>query len=188
MTVLWELFSSFFTIGLFTFGGGYAMIPLVLETVVQKGWMTDSVFYQLLAVCESTPGPVAVNMATFVGSRQGGFWGSAAATLGVVLPSFIVILIIAALFRSFAKNRWVQAAFCGMRPVVLGLIASTGILLAVENVWNTFPAWPGTWDLWMLLRMVLIVAFSLIFQKIRKKKPSPLLLIGAGALCGLLIG
>ena len=188
MMVLWELFSSFFAIGLFTFGGVYAMIPLVLETVVQKGWMTDSVFYQLWAVCESTPGPVAVNMATFVGSQQGGFWGSAVATLGVVLPSFIVILIIAALFRSFAKNRWVQAAFCGMRPVVLGLIASTGILLAVENVWNTFPAWPGTWDLWMLLRMVLIVAFSFIFQKLRKKKPSPLLLIGAGALCGLLIG
>ena len=93
-----ELFLSFFKVGLFCFGGGYGMLPLMEETVVAKGWLTAEQFYDFVGVCESTPGPIAVNMATFVGSSQGGILGSAVATLGVVLPSFIIILIIRPFF------------------------------------------------------------------------------------------
>ena len=87
-----ELFIEFFLIGLFTFGGGYAMIPLVKDLVIEKGWLTEEAFYNFLGVCESTPGPIAINMATYVGSTQGGVLGSIVATLGVVLPSFIIIV------------------------------------------------------------------------------------------------
>jgi chromate transporter len=98
------LFLEFFKIGLFTFGGGYAMIPLVKETVLSHGWLTESQFVNFLGVCESTPGPIAINMATYVGSVQGGILGSLVATIGVVLPSFIIILVIAAILKNFIKN------------------------------------------------------------------------------------
>ena len=108
MSIYLLLFLEFFKIGLFTFGGGYAMIPLVEETVVARGWISESAFYDFIGVCESTPGPIAVNMATYVGSVQGqlangvfgGVFGSICATLGVVLPSFLIILAIAALLKN----------------------------------------------------------------------------------------
>ena len=89
-----KLFLTMFKIGLFTFGGGYAMIPLVKETVINNGWLAEADFYSFIGVCESTPGPVAINMATYIGSVQGGILGSVCATLGVVLPSFLIILLI----------------------------------------------------------------------------------------------
>ena len=92
--IYWYLFIEFFKIGLFTFGGGYAMIPLVRELVLEYGWLTEEAFTNFIGVCESTPGPVAINMATYVGSMQGGFLGSVAATFGVVLPSLIIIILI----------------------------------------------------------------------------------------------
>ena len=113
-----QLFFEFFLIGLFTFGGGYAMIPLVREMVLENGWLTESQFYDFIGVCESTPGPIAINMATFVGSDQAGILGSACATLGVVLPSFIIILIIAMVSGKFLKNKYVQRALNGIKAVV----------------------------------------------------------------------
>ena len=100
-----KLFLTFFEIGLFTFGGGYAMISLIREKALSFGWLTEEELLNMIAVSESTPGPIAVNMATFVGSAQGGLLGSLAATLGVVLPSFIIILLISALIRSFLLLR-----------------------------------------------------------------------------------
>lgn len=192
MSVLWELFITFFKIGLFTFGGGYAMIPLVLENVTAKGWMTEDLFYELIGICESTPGPIAINMATFVGSGQAGFWGSVCATLGVVMPSVLVILIIAALFFNFSKNRFVQAAFTGMRPVIFGLIASTGLLLALKNALPAFPAFTVEGALsvdWFLLILTpLLFLVQWLYKRWRKKKISPILLIAFAALCGVLFG
>ena len=101
-----QLFYEFFKIGLFTFGGGYAMIPLVKDTVITNSWLLENEFYDLLGICESTPGPIAINMATFVGSYQGGILGSAVATLGVVLPSFIIILLVAAILKNFIENKY----------------------------------------------------------------------------------
>ena len=104
--IFWTLFIEFFKIGLFTIGGGYAMIPLVRETVISYGWLPEGEFYDFLGICESTPGPIAINMATYVGSVQGGIFGSFCATMGVVLPSFIIILLIASILKNFTENKY----------------------------------------------------------------------------------
>lgn len=120
---LWALFSTFFRIGLFTFGGGYAMIPLIQREVVEKhGWATEDDILEILAIAESTPGPIAINSATFIGSRVAGFWGSACATLGVVLPSYLIITLIAFVLRNFLEVDAVRYAFFGIRAGVLALI------------------------------------------------------------------
>ena len=124
-----ELFITFFKIGLFTFGGGYAMIPLMQQEVVGNHWLTLTELTNVIAISQSTPGPFAVNVATFVGMGMGGLLGALIAALAVVLPSFIIILIIAKAFTNFQNNKWVQGALFGMRPVVIGLIASAVFLL-----------------------------------------------------------
>lgn len=121
--LVWQLFTTFFKIGAFTFGGGYAMIPLIQREAAEKhGWITDDDILEILAIAESTPGPIAINSATFVGYRVAGVWGSAAATLGVVLPSFVIILTIAGLLREFQNLKAVQYAFFGIRAGVLALL------------------------------------------------------------------
>jgi len=126
------LFFEFFVIGLFTFGGGYAMIPLIRQMVLERGWIAEEVFLDFLAVAESTPGPIAINMATFIGATQAGPLGSIVATLGVVLPSFIIIVLIASLLKHLLANKYVKAFLNGIKPVILGLILSTGIILFVK--------------------------------------------------------
>ena len=130
--ILWQLFITFFKIGAFTFGGGYAMIALVRETVLANGWLTESEVIDFIAVAESTPGPIAVNMATFVGSSQAGILGSVCATLGVVLPSFVIILLIAAVIKNFLKYKGVQAFLSGVRPCVVALILSTALTMGLN--------------------------------------------------------
>ncbi|MBE6759066.1 MAG: chromate transporter [Ruminococcaceae bacterium] len=118
-----RLFLSFFRIGAFTFGGGYAMIPLIQKEAVEKrAWMTDDDILDIVAIAESTPGPIAINAATFIGSRVAGFWGALCATLGVVLPSFAIILAISFALREFADIKPVKYAFMGIRAGVLALI------------------------------------------------------------------
>lgn len=120
---LCEVFFSFFKIGAFTFGGGYAMIPLIQqEAVEKKGWISDDDILEIVTIAESTPGPIAINAATFVGYRAAGFLGSVAATLGVVLPSFVIILLISFVLRKFQEIRAVQYAFQGIRVGVLALL------------------------------------------------------------------
>ncbi|MGV8905891.1 MAG: chromate transporter [Acetobacterium sp.] len=124
-----ELFITFFKIGFFTFGGGYAMIPLMQQEVVGNQWMTLTELTNVIAISQSTPGPFAVNAATFVGMSMGGLLGALIAAVAVVLPSFIIILIIAKAFTNFQNNKWVQGALFGMRPIVIGLIAAVVFLL-----------------------------------------------------------
>ena len=117
------LFFTFLKIGAFTFGGGYAMIPMIQrETVEKRGWITGEDVLDIVAVAESTPGPIAVNSATFVGYRIGGFWGALCATLGVVLPSFLIISVIALFLGQFEEIKWVRYAFTGIRAGVLALV------------------------------------------------------------------
>ena len=140
--ILFTLFIEFFKIGLFTIGGGYAMIPLVKETVLNYAWLDEGQFYDFLGICESTPGPIAINMATFVGSSQGATlnstWGSLlgsfCATLGVVLPSFLIILLIAAVLRNLTDNKYFKGFIDGVKPVVIGLITSTGVVLLMKCI------------------------------------------------------
>ena len=123
MKLLLKLFLTFFKIGAFTFGGGYAMIPLIQkETVETNKWLSDDDILEIIAIAESTPGPIAINSATFVGYKVCGFWGSFFATLGVVLPSFIIILIISYILREFQNIKAVKYAFNGVRAGVLALL------------------------------------------------------------------
>ena len=180
------LFLEFFKIGLFTFGGGYAMIPLVKEVVLKYGWLTEEGFYNFIGVCESTPGPIAINMATFVGAEQGGILGSIVATLGVVLPSFIIILLVASLLKRFIKNKYVQAFLKGVKPVVLGLILSTGLVLLAKVVgYQSLELF--NFDLASVICFAIILAIYLLTKLVFKKKINNILLICMSAVIGLVV-
>ena len=130
-----ELFLTFAKIGLFTFGGGYAMIPLIQkEAGEKKQWISDGDLLEIIAIAESTPGPIAVNAATFIGSRVGGFFGAFCATFGLVLPSFLIILLLSYLLKAFQELRPVAYAFRGVRAGVLALI-----LRALWSMWKQAP-------------------------------------------------
>lgn len=133
MKLLMELFLSFFKIGLFSFGGGYAMLPLIKEEVILKhGWLSNAEFIDILAISEMTPGPVAINSATFLGYRVCGVLGSIVATLAVVLPSFIVMSIILHFINKFKDSPYVDYFFVGIRPIVLGLIGAAAVTVAMD--------------------------------------------------------
>ena len=132
--ILLELFWNFLVIGAVSFGGGYGMISLVRETVLGHGWLTESEFLSFIAVSESTPGPLAVNMATFVGASQAGLAGSLAATVGVVLPSFVIILLIAAALHSLMKYAGVNAFLAGVRPCVVAMILATACTMGLSTL------------------------------------------------------
>ena len=138
--MLWNLFQTFFRIGLFTFGGGYAMLPLISHACVEKkNWITHEEMEQVTAIAESTPGPIAVNCATFVGMKQAGIPGSVVATLGVILPSFIIILIIANLLPRFSEYPTVVNAFRGIKLAVGALILNAGVNMAKKLPKKAFP-------------------------------------------------
>ena len=132
--IFFQLFFSFFKIGMFTFGGGYAMLAMIRETVLENGWLTEEQLLQFIGVAESTPGPIAVNMATFVGTSKAGILGALCATFGVVLPSFVIILVIAIFVRNIMQKQCVQAFLSGVRPCIVALILSTGIILGLKNL------------------------------------------------------
>ena len=128
MNIWLQLLFSFLKIGTVSFGGGYGMIPIIRDEVLSRGWIDDEdILWNYIAIAESTPGPIAINLATFVGSDIGGFWGSLLATAAVVTPAFLIILAIAALFKNFSKNKYVKAAMKGVTPIIWGLIISTGL-------------------------------------------------------------
>ena len=189
-----ELFLTFFKIGIMTFGGGYAMIPLLTDEVVSNGWLTNAEILNFIAVAESTPGPIAINMATFVGSSQGGSvgsWGSLLgaflATLGVVTPSFIIILIIATLIKGLMKFAGVKAFINGVRPVVVALIIGTAltvfltVIFSLETVYSVM-----VFDWKALVIFVVVAILSIGIKKWRKKAVSPIILIIISALLGML--
>ena len=126
--LLWKVFSTFFRIGAFTFGGGYAMIPLIQREACEKNhWVSEDDILEIVAIAESTPGPIAINGATFVGYKVCGFWGSVCATLGVVVPSFAIIFLLTNLLTAFQENPYVGYAFFGIRAGVLALIVKAMI-------------------------------------------------------------
>ena len=144
LKTLWQVFASFFKIGAFTFGGGYAMIPLIQNEAVEKrGWVTDDDILEVIAIAESTPGPIAINSATFVGYRAAGVLGSACATLGVVLPSFVIILLISFVLKQFQDIRAVQYAFQGIRAGVLALLC--------KSLWTMYKKSPKGWAGYVLM-------------------------------------
>lgn len=181
-----ELFLTFLQIGAFSFGGGYGMISLIREKVLANGWLTEEELLRMIAVSESTPGPIAVNMATFVGSSEGGMLGAALSTLGVVLPSFVIILLIAALIRNLLKYGGVKAFLGGVRPCVVGLILATALTMLLSSVFGLVSIGQTTAvDVRGLIILVLLFAAAFITKKLRKKKPSPILMILLSAVLGM---
>ena len=183
-----ELFFTFLQIGAFSFGGGYGMISLIREKVLMHGWLTEEEILNMIAVAESTPGPIAVNMATFVGSAQGGFLGALLSTLGVVLPSFIVILIIAALIHNLLKYAGVQAFLGGVRPCIVGLILATAITMFMR----TAIGFGGIGDTAAvnfkgIIIFAILIAIAVASKLAFKKKPSPILMILISAGLGMLM-
>ena len=135
-----ELFLGFLKVGCFSFGGAYGAIPLIRDVVMSYGWLDDEMLTYMIAVSESTPGPIMVNLATYVGSNQAGFAGSAIATLAVVLPSFLIILLVTALLKTALKNRYVQAVLRGLKPCVIGVVLATGIYMVFNSCLGSLSA------------------------------------------------
>ncbi len=182
-----KLFLTFLEIGAVSFGGGYGMISLMREKCVGLGWLTEGEFLNFVAVAESTPGPIAVNMATFVGSTEGGILGSAIATLGLVLPSFVIILIIASVMHSFIKYRSVQTVIGCVKPVVIGLILATATTMGLSILAGVTTVTGGySFSLPSVIILAIIVSVATLWKHFRKKPISPILLILLSAGLGIL--
>jgi len=178
-----ELFLGFLEVGCFSFGGAYAAIPLIRDVVLRYGWLDEETLLYFIGVCESTPGPIMINLATYVGSSQAGILGSLLATLAVVLPAFIIILVVVAIMDKFLKNPWVKAVMNGLKPGVIGVILATGLFMIYSN------AMPANTPDWKALVITGIIAVLSIGSRIiRKKKISSIPLIGISAALGILIG
>ncbi len=173
--MLWQLFVTFFKIGLFTFGGGYAMIATVRESVVEnKKWITEEEFLEIIAIAESTPGPIAINMATFVGYKNKGVKGSVFATLGVVLPSLIIIYAISLFLEPFMKNKVVAYAFDGIKCAVALLILNAGLTM-FKKVEKKLLA----------LTVFFAVLVLMIAAELLSKSISTIILIALGGIMGI---
>lgn len=196
LTLFWE----YFKIGLFTIGGGYAMLPLVTQIVEQYGWLTSDELLNFIAIAESTPGPFAINLATFIGIKVGGttslgvfgsLLGALVATFAVVLPSLIIIVVVTKLFDKFRTSKYVQGALYGIKPVVVGLILSALLTVACQVVLpslNLKSINGDGFEQFNWISLILVAAFIPLSKiKIKGKKLHPILLIVASAVLGVLL-
>ncbi len=191
MNIFLDLFLTFFKIGAFTFGGGYAMLPLMQEEVLAHKWMALSDVVNFIAVSESTPGPFAINMATYVGSEVGGAYGMAGsifgsfcATLGVVLPSFVVILIVAKCFERFKNSKVVKGCMTGLKPAVVGLIGSAIIsVLLTVFIPNGFSMGIFTDASFYVALVTFAICTVMAFKKVH-----PIIIICLAAVLGIAAG
>lgn len=177
-----QLFYTFFKIGLFGFGGGYAMLSMIQgEVVTRYNWLSTQEFTDIVAISQSTPGPIGINAATYVGfTATGSIWGSVLATFAVVLPSFILMLTISKFFLKYQRHPIVEAVFSGLRPAVVGLLASAAlVLMNVENFGSP------TKDTYTFIISVLI--FIVAFIGTRRYKVNPILMIVACGIAGLIL-
>ena len=187
------LFLEFLKIGAFTFGGGYAMIPFIQETVLRHNWLTNQELIDFIAVSESTPGAFAVNISTYIGSQVGGqengfigsIIGAIIATAGVVLPAFLIIIIIAKIYDRFKSSKTVQGAMFGLKSTVVGLIAAAVISIAIEVFFaNGFTTTVfATSTFWFSLVVFGVMLFLLLYKKL-----SPIIIIGLSAVLGVIAG
>ncbi|MFA5562505.1 MAG: chromate transporter [Eubacteriales bacterium] len=180
-----ELFLTFLKIGTFAFGGGYGMIPVIRQEVLRKGWLDEQVLLDMIGISESTPGPIAVNMATFVGYSQGGILGAALATLGVVLPAFVIILLIAKALSKYRQNPYVRAVLGGIQAVVVGLILATGTELLLAGLFGLDAGRHFAVNFRSAALMVLLLALSFAYKRLTRKSISPIALIAVSAVLGM---
>lgn len=180
-----DLFFGFLKVGLFAFGGAYGAIPLIRDVVLSYGWLDDEMLTYIIAVSESTPGPIMVNLATYVGSSRAGLPGSVIATFAVVLPAFIIILLIMELLKTVLINPYVQAALRGLKPCIVGIVLATGAFMILKNCFFSVN------DLSINMKAVILTVFlsSIYFgaRKISKPGLSPIILIVLSAVSGIIV-
>lgn len=178
-----KLFFAFLQVGLFSFGGAYGAIPLIRDVVLSNKWMDDERLTYMIAISESTPGPIMVNMATYVGSTQAGLLGSLVAVLGVVLPSFCIILLITVILKKVIQHKYVQAVLGGLKPCVIGIILATGLHMILQNCIDFQEG--IHLDIRALIIMVGLFVVMAVYRKATQKKLSPIMLIVVSALMGI---
>ena len=195
--IYWQLLLVYLKVGLFGFGGGYAMLSLIQNEIVTKhAWLTEQQFTDIIAVSQVTPGPIGINSATYVGySVTGSVWGSILATVAVCIPSFIMVIAIALAFAKVRHNRWVDAVFTGIRPASVGLIAAAALMLSLRAgfIGNWIAAEPGAFSIDQVVvtdnfpdyKSLLIFAFT--FLAMIKKWIHPILLIGVTGVLGFIL-
>ncbi len=185
MSSLLLLFLEFFKMGALTFGGGYAMIPFIEETVLRHGWMTTRELVDFIAVSESTPGAFAVNISTYVGSEVGGFVGALCATIGLVLPPFVIILLIAKVYEKFKESTIVKGAMLGLKSTVVGLIGATVLSVGMEIFFSDGIKIDvlTTANFYVSLVIFAAALFLLLYKKL-----SPILIIAGSAAVGIIAG
>ncbi len=183
--IYWDLMIGFLKVGLFAFGGAYGAIPLIRDVVLSYGWLEDDMLTTMIAVSESTPGPIMVNLATYVGSSQAGFWGALIATAAVVLPSFVIILLITALLKKLLKNPYVQAVLRGLKPCMIGIILATGVYMILHNCLGSVAALSP--DMTAVVMTAALAAVYFGSRKILRNGISPIALIGISAVAGILV-
>ena len=179
-----ELFLGFLRVGCFAFGGAYGAIPLIRDVVLSYGWLTDDALTYMIAVSESTPGPIMINLATYIGSNQAGLPGAVLATTAVVLPSFVIILMITALLNNFLKNRIVQAVLRGVKPCVIGIVLATGIHWTFRNLFAQ-----SGFEIDITAGVLSIILSVILFgpRFCGKKKISPITLILIAGILGIVL-
>ena len=180
-----DLLIGFLKVGLFSFGGAYGAIPLIRDVVLSYGWIDDEMLTYMIAVSESTPGPIMVNLATYVGSSQAGLPGALIATATVILPAFIIILLILVLLKKLLKNPYVQAVLQGLKPCITGIILATGVYMIFERAVGK----PGSIsiDLTAIIMTAVLAGIYFGSRRIMKKGLSPIGLIGISALAGIIV-
>jgi len=178
-----DLFLGFLRVGCFAFGGAYGAIPLIRDVVLSYGWLNDETLTYMIAVSESTPGPIMVNLATYVGSSQAGLIGAILATLAVVLPSFIIILLVMMVLKTLLKNKYVQAVLRGLKPCIIGIILATGIFMTASNCIS--PTTEFCIDIRATIITISLAAIMWGAKPILKKKVSPVMLIIISAGLGI---
>ena len=185
MNIYLLLFLEFFKMGALTFGGGYAMIPFIEETVLSHGWMTTRELVDFIAISESTPGAFAVNISTYVGSEVGGILGALCATVGLVLPPFIVIILIAKIYDRFKRSTIVQGAMLGLKSTVVGLIGATVLSVGIEIFFSEGINFDvlKTANFYVSLGIFAVSLFLLLYKKL-----NPILIIAISAALGIIMG
>lgn len=181
--ILLDLFYGFLKVGLFSFGGAYAAIPLIQDVVLSYGWLSEDALTYMIAVSESSPGPIMVNLATYVGSSQAGLLGAVISTFAVVLPAFVIIILIMVVLHSLLQNRYVQAALQGLAPCVVGVVLATGGTMIIGNC---FPE-SSEPDIRAVGIAVILSGILLAARHLAKKKPSPITLILIAGVLGAVV-
>ncbi len=168
-----KLFLNFLLIGTISFGGGYGMISIIQDIALNNNWLTSKEFIDFIAICESTPGSLAINMATFIGTKKGGLLGAIISTIGVVIPSFIIILLIVNIIKNYLDNKYLNKFLQGIRPTIIALIISSALKM--------FP------DVFVDYKSILIFILLFLVTKLSKDRLSPIMIIIISAILGMIL-